>query len=105
MALSFITFNSIARENTESGRVVSIEFRDSGYHAVYFNREFTTMGCDLDDRAIIVADEEGGEGLMMAAKMSFDSFRRTVIRTSGCVVLTPGATITAPKIVRMQVYR
>ena len=84
-------------------RFRSIETRESGFHAVFLNVEVPDEGCDLTDRAIIVATTDGGRAMFNTALMAFVNGRRAVVRVDGCISLAPGSSLTAPRAVKVQI--
>ena len=91
--------------NSEFTRVISIESRSSGYHAIYFDTNLPDLGCDTNQRGVILDADTGSELMISLAQISLQDFRRVIARVEGCTIIETGVTYTAPKIIKIQLYR
>ena len=105
-----------------TGFVAGVETRNSAYDAIYMYDYFdydpiytkydTTKpinfpdeGCDLTDRGIIRESDPGAKTMLQAAFLAFEHNYKIFIRVDGCSPITPDSTKTAPRIVRIHIYR
>lgn len=101
-----ISAQALAAGNSSPSNVVSIEMRDSGYHAVYISEAVPAEGCLLQDRAIIVDETNGNKAGLATVLGALMGSRKVVVRVDGCVPIDPGQslTVTAPRVIKVQVY-
>lgn len=94
-------------------RIVHLEVRESGYHSLYIARaasnenprSFPDEGCDLVDRGVIDETTSFGSALLDVAKTAYLEFRVVKLKVSGCVGINGPNTATAPRIVKIELYR
>lgn len=103
MALFFST--NLLAANTEQLQVISIESRDSGYHAIYLSGSMPNEGCVLNDRAIILESNEGGKAMLSLSLSALAASKKVIVGVEGCTVIAPEQPqYTAPKVVKIQIY-
>ncbi|MEP0177616.1 MAG: hypothetical protein ABJD02_03435 [Paraglaciecola sp.] len=86
-----------AATNSARMKVTSIESRESGQHDIYFDGVVPDQGCSLSDRAILDESLTGGKSMFSVLLAAFMSEKGLVIRVNGC--------LSAPKIIKVQVYQ
>lgn len=86
-----------AATNSAKMKVTSIESRESGLHDIRFDGVVPDQGCELSDRAILDETLTGGKSMFSVLLAAFISEKELVIRVDGC--------LTAPKIIKVQVYQ
>jgi hypothetical protein len=97
---------SFAAGNTLPAKILSIETRQSGLHAIFINSSVPNEGCSLQDRAILVESDPSAKimyaTLLMAAAANYD----VVIRVNGCSPIdNPNSTgLQSPRIIKIQPY-
>lgn len=101
LVLLFIGQFIHAAENSGFMKVTSIEARDTGYHAIYFNGAIPDQGCTLPGRAVVVNTNNGNTLLSLAAT-ALENNLSVVIKVDGCVPILPGSTATAALITKLQ---
>jgi hypothetical protein len=93
-----------AAQVSDLARVVHVELREEGTHALYLDRPLPPAGCGLDDRAILVP---GGAGSAAMLQASLDALRwgSTVrVRVDGCTPIRTDSPLTAPRITKIDVF-
>jgi hypothetical protein len=100
---SFSTTN-----NTSPSLIVAIDTRDSGFNAIYLNVAIPSQGCTNEDRVIIDTGNTGGLLMFSTALGALKIGKQVSVRVVGCVSLNPtdplGASMTAPRVVRVSTY-
>lgn len=94
-----------AGENSSRTKVKSIESRSSGEHAVYLDGVVPDQNCTHGDRAVIVETDVGGKVLLSVALAALTADREVIVRVDGCTQLNPEESFTAPKVVKLHVFR
>lgn len=95
---------AFAADNSGIAQISSIESRESGYHALYLSGAIPSQGCSLVDRAIIVETSGSGKSLLGIALSAMLSNRQVILRVDGCVGIDPSSTLTAARILKVQIY-
>lgn len=91
--------------NSPSGGIRSIETRDSGFQAVYLTAAVPDESCDLADRAIIVSTTDAGRAMFDTAMMALVHAKAVIVRVDGCVSIAPETSLTAPRVIKVQIFR
>lgn len=101
-------FNSTFADASKSDRVkvVSIEARDSGVHAIYFSGSVPTQNCTHEDRGIVVGTGlMGADMLLKVALSALINQKDVLIKVDGCTLLNPNKSQnTAPKIIKIMIF-
>lgn len=91
--------------NTVQGFVDSIETRESGFHGIYLSVNIPDEGCSLTDRAVLVESDPGGASQLAVLLAALAADKQIVVGVTGCTGLGTSNPATAPRIVKVQVYR
>lgn len=109
LTLSLISATAQSAENSEHRKIYSVETRESGVHAVYFNGPIPSQNCTFSDRAVIVDTGDNGAKAMLDVALFAMAGERffpvVVVRVDGCTAFNPPSPDTAPRAVRLQVYK
>lgn len=94
-----------ALSNSAPIKVVSIETRESGYHALNVTGTIPNEDCTLNDRAIILESSEGGKTMLSVALSALVASKNIVVQVSGCTIIDPAQTQhTAPKVTKLLIF-
>jgi len=86
-------------------QVMSIESRESGYHALYLSGPIQDENCTLTDRAIVLESSDGGKSMLSVSLTALATGKKVLLGVSGCSIIAPDQTQhTAPKVVKVHIY-
>lgn len=105
LVVALFLSSQILAVNTAEVFVESIETRNNGLHALYLSGAIPSQNCSLSDRAVIVESDSGSKSQLSAALTAFSTGKKVVVGVVGCVDIGTGQSLTAPKVVKIQVYR
>lgn len=91
--------------NTEPAFVDSIESRTTGYHGVYLSKAIPSQQCTLGDRAVVVENDPGGKSQLSVLLAALASGKKVIVGVSECASLGTVSGATAPKIVKVHLFR
>ncbi len=92
-----------------TSRIRTIEVRNSGFHAVFLKnrglpRDFPDLNCDLIDRGVIKQDGKPAEAMLDTALIALSNDRRIRLKVRGCAYIDGHESLTAPRIVKVQLF-
>ncbi len=91
--------------NTTPGYVNALESRDTGYHGVWLSVPIPEQGCTNSDRAVIVESDPGSKTQTSVILAALAADKKVIVGVSGCTDVGAGGTITAPRVVKVQINR
>nr|VFK33052.1 MAG: hypothetical protein BECKMB1821G_GA0114241_11359 [Candidatus Kentron sp. MB]VFK35646.1 MAG: hypothetical protein BECKMB1821I_GA0114274_113410 [Candidatus Kentron sp. MB]VFK77483.1 MAG: hypothetical protein BECKMB1821H_GA0114242_11459 [Candidatus Kentron sp. MB] len=105
LLMFFTLTNLVFAGSSGITNIVSIESRESGYHAVYISGTMPDEGCTLLDRGILIASTPGAESMFNVAMAALDKQNSVLIRVDGCTIIEPvQPEHTAPHIRKIHIY-
>lgn len=88
--------------------VDSLETRNTGYHGVWLSESIPSQNCTLSDRAVVDETDLGSKTQFSTLLAALASGKKVIVGVDGCVqigVVVDGTIRTAPRVVKVQLYR